>query len=874
MIFFINDNNESISYDGEFLLTKQAVSFYSFKIKADVSINFTIPNTSETRKILGYHGFNQNGNPAYSELPFSVSKNGNILAKGYIVITSDNGSELECFFVSGNTWINNLNTSLKRFDYNQYTVYPGDYIDVNRYTVSSTIYPKEYGIIFPIVDWAYEGLKRTPKLKRIIYLDEWSAKDYIPEMLPVVYLHTVMSEVAKQSNIKLEGDIFDDLIYKRIVITPETADLQWPDYFVNDSLVKANKLVTQSYTSGWTKLDFENRTYPNNEDLYDGLTSTYKAKYTGIYSVQTKLVADYNDNLSIRLYIDGSYVSNKQYASNARLGVGISNGYVYLEKGQTVEVYMDSSYSDTIYADSSVSIQLTKSMFYDPIYYNYPAGPYIPINAIVPDIKAIDLIKFVVNYFGCVAYFDQYTQTLTINKSSVFKDIIDWSDKVKSYQIDYNNEIAQNNYIRFKDVDDYFIRSYNEINPIGYGNGNITADRIKTEREIYTLPFAPTADIMNDGFNMQLPSVGLIKLSPKNTFQFTSVTNDAGFPVLNGTFEGFSNSIDQLVYVNGNTYNGYYLITGTSSTTIHLDAEYIDTDSGTVSTVQKDLTNSESRILLVNGQTGFASISDIDGFYSPDNELIEWMPYAWFYKQQTGKEIDNYKDSLAINDLVNANYGNRTISEAFYQKLTPAFQLPGLSTTMLIDEKTFQEFNFKKLVYLNTGAVNGYFFVEGINNYKDGTTLTSVNLVPTGVRQDRATTQGGNYSALLDAGSYTITGNAMTISRSVSVSIQMKAQYNTGVSAKLWYKVNSGTWTVATTPTLTTSYSNQTFSVTLNDTDVLYIGVTNNSNTNVAFGTGNGGSYFGYCGKGTYSINPNITGYINVAASAGGYTIC
>ena len=880
MIFFINDNNESIYFDGEFLLSKQAISFYSFKIKADVSVNFTIPNTSENRRILGYSGFNQEGNPAFSQLPFSVSKDGNIISKGYIVIQSDNGSELDCFYISGNTWINSLNTSIKQFDYNEFTVYPGDYIDVNRTTVLSTTVPKEYGIIFPLVDWAYEGQKATNKIKRLVYLDEWSAKDYFPEMLPVVYLHTVVSQIAKQSNIKLAGNLFGDNVYNKIVITPETADLQWPDYFVNDSLVKASTIVTTSIGTGWQKLPFENLTYPNGTGMWDSTNYRYYAKYTGIYSVTTSIITDNSDTYSFRIYINGSYVSDQQYSTNvSNSDIGTSNGYVYLEKGSYLEVYIDGSTSFNFLDGSNVSISLTKSLFYDQYFYVYQYGPYIPINAIVPDIKAIDLIKFIINYFGCVASFDQYTQTLTINKSNSIIDSEDWSEYVKSYQIDYNNDVAQNNYIKFKDVDDDVIKYYNEINPIGYGNGNIQAQRVKEERTITEFPFGASAEVLNTNFDMRLPSVGLIKLSPKDTFQFTSVTDDAGIAVLNGTFEGFSNSIDQLVFVDSDLYNGYFLITGASSTTIHIDTAFIDTDSGTVSTVQKDLSSSESRILLVNGQTDFISISNLEGIYNPDNTLIDWMPYGWFYKQTTGKYIDNYKDALAINDLVNANFGNRTISEAYYNKLTNAFKAPGLKTSMLLNEKIFQEFNFQKLIYLNTGSINGYFFVDSILNYKDSITPAQVNLVSTTFKEEGNNQGGssGNLSLSLEPGSYVITGSNMSISVTANFNLQVKAQYNTGSSAKIYYKINSGSWNLIGSYTLTTNYQSINHSVTVNDGDTIYYGVQNASNTNLAFGTGNGGSYFGKCGQSNpYSVLAvnGMTNYLNVAATIGGYTTC
>ena len=67
MINFVNDANESINVDAEFALTKRAMSFSYFKIVGDASVNYNLPNNSDTRRILGYYGLNQVSSPALSK---------------------------------------------------------------------------------------------------------------------------------------------------------------------------------------------------------------------------------------------------------------------------------------------------------------------------------------------------------------------------------------------------------------------------------------------------------------------------------------------------------------------------------------------------------------------------------------------------------------------------------------------------------------------------------------------------------------------------------------------------------------------------------------------------------------------------------------
>lgn len=903
MIFFVNDNNESISYEGEFLLTKQAISFYNFKIKGDVSINFNIPNTSDNRRILGYHGFNQGANPAFSQIPFNVTRDGNVISRGYIVIVSDNGSELECFYISGNTWINSLNKSLKEFDYDEFTVYPGDYKEVNEMVIDSVTYPKNYGIVFPLVDWSYEGQKGTElqtglsgydnkiKIRRLIYLDEWSAKDYFPEVLPVVYLHSVMSQVAKNSNIKLDGDIFDDGVYKRITITPETVELEWPDYFVNETIVNAETIVTTTKATEYQKVDFETQTFPNGVSPYDYNNSKYTALHTGIYNIVINWDASVSQNYSFRFYINGTYVSTPNFIGSVVSNTtGVVTGHVYLERGQYFEIYANGNTGYNINPGTSIQVQLAKSMFYDETFYNYSVGPYIPVNAIVPDIKAIDLIKFVVNYFGCVATFDQYTQTLTINKTANYIDSIDWSDKVKTYEIQYNNDVAQNNYIKFKDVDDDLIKTYNEISPLGYGNGNIEATRVKTERTITEFPFGPAIEIFNENFNTQVACIELVKLSPKDSFEYTSVSTASGNAMLNGTFEGISNSVSQLVYVTGTLYNGYFTVYGASSSTVTLNTPYLGSDTGTVSTVQKELKKTDSRILLMD-EANLNQLTDSKiYYYTFESTDMPLTLLGWFYRNNlTNFEKEWFKESLAIDDPPNITYGNITISETYYNKLNSAFQAPGLKTSMLLDEKTFQSFDFSKLVFLNTGSINGYFFVDSIVNYKDAITPVEVNLIPASFKQDQQIVGGtGDYNLDVDTGTYIITGNNLTATSYEDITLQIKAQYNTGLRCKVYYKRSSvGTWILAPFGVIgpnfgsiiaTTTYQTVTFNVAVSDGDTISFAIQNFSDQNVAFGTGNGGGYYGKCGKANpYTVPLSTalgTNYINVAASAGGYTTC
>lgn len=96
-------------------------------------------------------------------------------------------------------------------------------------------------------------------------------------------------------------------------------------------------------------------------------------------------------------------------------------------------------------------------------------------------------------------------------------------------------------------------------------------------------------------------------------------------------------------------------------------------------------------------------------------------------------------------------------------------------------------------------------------------------------------------------------------------------------AAEVYYKIGAGAWTLLSSANLTGSYASfGTFSVASGST--VYFGVKKNGDfDNVAFGTGNGGAYSGYCGKVTTPsqvINGTTTYYLNVDAFNGGLITC
>ena len=72
---------------------------------------------------------------------------------------------------------------------------------------------------------------------------------------------------------------------------------------------------------------------------------------------------------------------------------------------------------------------------------------------------------------------------------------------------------------------------------------------------------------------------------------------------------------------------------------------------------------------------------------------------------------------------------DNTVEQRAYGKIKEMVKGPTISATMLLPEKVFLSFKFDKFVYIKHKDLRGYFFVERIDQYKDGVTPVRVDLL-------------------------------------------------------------------------------------------------------------------------------------------------
>lgn len=540
MTSFINDDNEQIQYTGEILLTKQVASFRNFKIKGDVSVTFSVPNSSSNRKALGYFGLNQTNSPIFSQNQFNMVKNGNVLTRGYLVIESDDSEVINLFFISGNAnWFSAFDFSCKNISNPRLSV-------VWEYGYANTRRAAKEGIVFPHIDWMFKRQKFDEYnwVARVIDESNGARSPYpFTNLFPCLYIHTLVNEISKVAGIKVAGTLIDDKFYQSLIITPEGPEIH----------------------------------------------------------------------------------------NSAGRVVNFSAGYVV--SAGIIEVVPEPDFPNGI----------------------------VRIQDIAPDKSAVDIIKWLCFTFGCIPFFDEYSQTLYLNVIDKIKkeDSLDLSQYVQKYKIQYNQ--YQNNYLRVPEAPEQETIDYNIQHPDAlFGELNIQSGKTDgSSQDLYESLFAPVRDdVGTTPLAWATPFIEFYTLEDGDEIAFTSVEDSADFPGkaqfnLPFNFDPDEITQDAVLCVRiedeDNIYSGYHLITRATADWILSGCDYISDASGFAYVQKISLNDAGPRVLVyvpdypVSNFTSASSISLVrDGSFTN-------VGYAYFHKPTYANysNLNGYRPGLS-----------------------------------------------------------------------------------------------------------------------------------------------------------------------------------------------------------------------------------
>ena len=719
---FQNDEGEVLDFNGDFAITKRAVSFFNSKILGDVSINFKVDNNSVNRKVLGYDGPQMVNQVAFTRQPFTLIRNGNPFARGFIVIQTDEGKTLSCYFISGNSnWINLLNGLITELDYSGVTNGVDYEIQLESTAINNKLHSTS-GVVFPLIDWTYGFNKGDDQYQ--IGTDLVDAKgdtlQSIMDLYPCFYLPTLVDEIVKQNSLKISGNLIDDPLYKRMIITPVSGQIKRADvlittaYGVNFSTSSAVPVMYDQFTDG---------SDPNGLFANDRYTANRNAKIRVSYTIVSSVVP-VGTTLVVAIAVNGTPGVGITYTTSIAVSnITVVSDIVVLD-GEEVSMYVVNS-------GAAGTVQVTLNIKLD-IPTQITSNDYVTPDLFLPKLSCLQIIKFLVNYFGCSCSYNEYSKTITLNTIESFatEDAEDWSEYFQSVATNYTIESAANNYQRLEDPDDSRLSAYNRARTVKYGEGNIqTENTLKDANDLLQIPFAASDfDLCKN--NIWQTSVPIVKLRDVGEpILFQSISNVGGRNSYNYTFD-FVFTEFQLVRIVDDLQGDIGIYTVNQSAGVGAGKVEFNqilytgvTSTGKLYLQEIEYQDIKPRILVNKSETAVADFStllvNLSGLY---------RSFAHFCKPNTGDTIDTYKDNLAF-DNPDGDFDDPTINQRYFPKITRMLGNPTQVAKFTLPESVFQSFDFQSFIYLKTEKLTGYFYVESINKYVDSNTPVEVKLL-------------------------------------------------------------------------------------------------------------------------------------------------
>lgn len=398
-------------------------------------------------------------------------------------------------------------------------------------------------------------------------------------------------------------------------------------------------------------------------------------------------------------------------------------------------------------------------------------GDIVKIEAIAPDMKAIDFVKWICVTFSVIPVYDTFSGTLTLDlldKKVLTGD--DWSDYVQEYQVKFDQ--VQNNYIRLPEGDEVF-DSYNETRETKFGEVNLETDKTDgQDKELYQSPFAACYDSVSDTQKFAVPFIPMYDLEDEEEYFFNSVGQRAiiGTAEFNGVgFPFDSNSDKFIIRIDGGNYTGYhkaftYAGVFPSNTKVNTYTDFNLTANGWLYTQRVSKGNPGPRVLSFIPSITSTDYNSLNIFIGDpsDYDTLSTSATAYYYKPwyPLYPVLNRYRQGLSYGYV--DNYNDFSIESMYYNYLRGMITSPTIRTKMLLPEAVFSAFNFQ-FIYLNTGRLNGYYFVESIVNYKDSTTLCEVNLLELTREQEEAIPDQVAYNLVINKASFLITTYDITL---------------------------------------------------------------------------------------------------------------
>lgn len=691
-------NNEFIYLPDQPELVEQCKTADLLDSAGDFSYQFSIPNTAETRRILGIVAYDN------FEVDAELVSNGHTVFAGILVVENID-IEIACSFMSGNTnWFALLGNKriseipiqyLERFKVPLFVVNPSPFL-VATWTNTE-------GIAAPLVD---RGRLRN------LDNDLLESGDF----LPMAFIKTIMIAIMNSNGLKIQGELLTDGLYNTLVAgSAVSMDTSLP-YFDGLAILVGKNAQTLNTTP--QKVTFTLTSFPYYVGSFDTWDSTL-SRYLNIpINFQGKALIDFSFSTSVTYTIE---LRINGVTTDTITGTGVSvTDELNLpspDEGDYFEIWASiSSGTADILDAGSLRVTVTRLTHYYP---HFLFGP----------MTQADFVRSVFTMFNVIPTYDKETKTVTANlfENLRHKTGVDLSQYLDRYEINTSEilaDLAKDNIFQHQDNDTEEIEAFNASSEIPFGAGVFRpSSRVLNGDNTIETSFTSSKDYFNTWMRASLMDLSTMKFEiSESLIDIVSVAdNGSGRPLVTTAEEHNLNQLDFFTIsdTSNNEYLGLGQVASIPSPTqfVIARADFGSTATGKVAATTKNVSTDSGTVYIASYFPNML-VSDFS-FNSTINygALYTRVAWAFFLKEGFGLQIDNLRKSPAFGK--GENNFSLTLMDSYYDLYRRSMDKPiKVKATMNIPEVVYHNLDFSEPVILNTPEFSWKFFNPKVTGYK------------------------------------------------------------------------------------------------------------------------------------------------------------
>lgn len=713
----IRVNGEYLDFNGSIEIERKVKLFEDIETTdGDVSFAFELQLTSNNIRVLNIPFPDNYSKSVYHIQDTEVLTNEGILInKGSIRIESITGRLASCSFFGGNSnWFSALSGNLTDLDLSQYDVElsSDDIIDS---------WDRDSGIIYPIMD---TGTMITRGFQ--VFVTE--------DFIGCFYVHTLMSEVFKQSGIKIRGELIDDPFYKSLVVVNNSRSMD----DIDNRKSYVGKTSSQSIAMSPTVelITFDNDSvlpyFDGSQDNFSLVNNRYTADIDMRVQVSYNFVftdGGFGSAIGFVMYKNGVAVNNTAvlFATSG----AVSRSHVFnLSAGEYIDVRASSVGIDPATIESG-SITVT------PIFLYQTYG-----NSSVPKWTKQNFVSNIFKLFNCICSYDEYTKTVTVNYFDKIKEKtnIDISPYSKVDVVDYTEFIsnyAKENIFTYQEGNDENLKEYNISSFIKYGAGVVPADNdfLEPSTEVVESDFTPPISYVNGALNASLERINFVEFLEEDELEITSVADDgsenARFAITDAS-DYFSTGDIVRIDTTEPSYNADFRVTTATSTYIDVArVDYVGNATGTATKMTHKLTTDSNVYLMsVTQKIDNNDFSDT-GLMFVEVDTFTAAKLAFFNMIRLGHPVEeNYTQGLSFDRVNDVFSFQRTLLDTYWRLFSRIVNDPVmLKTTCYLPWKVYNSITFMEPIEIRSLESSNQYYCNRIVGYNNSYTPCLVELI-------------------------------------------------------------------------------------------------------------------------------------------------